>query len=126
MNLVDSSGWLEYFANDANAGHFAPAIERTADLVVPTVGLYEVFKAVLRQRGESEALNAVAVMHQGLIVELTAAIALAAARLSLELKLPLADSIILATARAHNATLWSQDEDFANIPGVRYFRKRTR
>ena len=124
MNVVDSSGWLEYFADGPNADFFAEAIEATADLVVPTVSLYEVFKRVLQQRSEGEALQAVAVMQQGRIVELSGTLALAAARLSVDLGIPMADSIMLATARAWEATLWTQDPDFDAVPGVRYVAKQ--
>ena len=124
MNVVDSSGWLEYFADGPNADFFAEAIEATADLVVPTVSLYEVFKRVLQQRSEGEALQAVAVMQQGRIVELSGTLALAAARLSVDLGIPMADSIMLATARAWEATLWTQDADFDAVPGVRYVAKQ--
>lgn len=120
MNIVDSSGWLEYFANGRNASFFAPAIESTSQLIVPTLSLYEVFKRLLQQRGEEPALQAVALMHQGAVVDLDPALALAAARLSLELRLPMADSVMLATARAFGATLWTQDEDFEGKEGVRY------
>jgi predicted nucleic acid-binding protein len=123
MNVVDSSGWLEYFADGPNADFFAPAIEHTRDLIIPTLNLYEVFKRVLQQKGESEALQAIAVMHQGIVVDLDASLALNAAQASVELDLPMADSIILATARAYKATLWTQDADFANIGGVRYIQK---
>lgn len=124
MNIVDSSGWLEYFADGPNAKFFAAAVEATGTLLVPTLSLYEVFKRVLQQRGEGHALQAVALMQQGRILELTAPLALAAARVSLDEKIPMADSIMLATARAHGATLWSQDSDFEGIPGVRYVVKR--
>jgi predicted nucleic acid-binding protein len=124
MNVVDSSGWLEYFADGPNAGFFANAIENTEDLVVPTVSLYEVFKRVLQQRGDGEALQAVAVMRQGRVVELSEDLAVAAARLSLDRGLPMADSIILASAVAWAATLWTQDADFERVPGVRYIAKR--
>ena len=120
MNVVDSSGWLEYFADGPNAGFFANAIEKPADLVVPTVSIYEVFKRMLQQRGDDDAVQAVAVMQQGQVVELSGSLALAAARLSLDLAIPMADSIMLATARASNATLWTQDADFQGVPGVRY------
>ena len=123
MNLVDSSAWLEYFADGPNADFFAAAVEDTEKLVVPTICLLEVFKRVLRQRGESDALSVVAQMQQGQVLELDAALAVSAARLSLELKLPLADSVILATARAHNATLWTQDSDFERLQGVKYKAK---
>ena len=124
MNVVDSSGWLEYLADGPSADFFANSIIATADLLVPTLSLYEVFKRVLQQRGEDDALQAVALMQQGTIVELSASLALSAARISLNDKIPLADSIMLATARAYEATLWSQDSDFENIPGVRYIAKK--
>ncbi len=123
MNVVDSSGWLEYFAAGPNADFFAPAIEATDELVQPTVGLYEVFKRVLQQRGEGDALQAIALMEQGVVVELTPPLALEAARTSVALGLPMADSIILATAHTFDATLWTQDADFATIEGVRYIAK---
>jgi len=126
MNVVDSSGWLEYFADAPNANKFAPVIQNTADLIVPTLSLYEVFKRVLQQRSETEALQAIAVMHQGRVVDLNMAIALKAAHLSLELSLPMADSIMLATAREYQATLWTQDADFKSVEDVKYFPKRTK
>lgn len=124
MNVVDSSGWLEYFADGPNAGFFAPAIEATRELLVPTLSLCEVFKRVLQQRGEGEALQAVALMQQGQIVELTSALALAAAKAGIEHRLPMADSIVLATAQAHGAILWTQDADFERIAGVKYVAKK--
>jgi predicted nucleic acid-binding protein len=124
MNVVDSSGWLEYFADGPNADFFAPAVENTADLVVPTISVYEVFKRVLQQRDEGDALQAVAVMQQGRVIDLDTAITLGAAQVSVGLKLPMADSVMLATARKHNATLWTQDADFKNIEGVEYVEKR--
>ena len=124
MNVVDSSGWLEYLADGPNADFFAKSILATADLLVPTLSLYEVFKRVLQQRGENDALQAAALMQQGTIVELSASLALSAARISLDEKIPTADSMMLATARAHGATLWSQDSDFENIPDVRYIAKK--
>lgn len=124
MNVVDSSAWLEYFADGPNADFFAAPIEASAELLIPTVSLYEVFKRVLQQRGENAALQAVALMQQGTVIELTATLALQAARISLSEKLPMADSIILATAQAHGATLWSQDSDFAHVLGVKYIAKK--
>ena len=123
MNVVDSSAWLEYFADGPNASFFAGAIEDIEALVVPALTLFEVFKRVLQQRDESAALLAAAVMQQGTVVDLGAAIAVNAARLSVELKLPLADSVILATARQYGAELWTQAADFKGIEGVQ-FRKR--
>lgn len=124
MNVVDSCGWLEYFADGPNADFFAPAIENVSELVVPSISVYEVFKRVLQQRDESDALQAVAAMQQGLVVDLDTAMALNAAKISVELRLPMADSVMLATARAHTATLWTQDADFWNIEGIQYVEKR--
>lgn len=124
MNVVDSSAWLEYFASGPNAGFFAKAIEDTQQLIVPTLSLFEVFKRVLEQRGEGDALQAVAVMRQGMVVDLDGAIVLRGAKLSLEYRLPMADSIILATARSYDATLWTQDADFKNLLGVQYRARR--
>ncbi|MFI5310363.1 MAG: type II toxin-antitoxin system VapC family toxin [Gemmatimonadales bacterium] len=120
MNVVDSSAWLEYFADGPGAGYFAGAIENVADLIVPTVSVYEVFKRVLQQRGENAALTAVAVMQQGEVVDFTAPLALSAAALSVKHKLPMADSVMYATARAFSATLWTQDADFEHLPNVRF------
>ncbi len=124
MNVVDSSGWLEYFADGPNAAFFAAAVEKPAALVVPTISIYEVFKRVLQQRDHGAALQAVAVMRQGTVVELTETLAVSAARLSVTHGLPMADSIMLATAQAAAATLWTQDADFEGVPGVRYRAKK--
>jgi len=120
VNVVDSSVWLEYFADGPNASFFAPAIAATEKLVVPTLSLYEVFKRVLQQRTEDDALMAVATMQQGTVVDLDASIALSAARISTQSRLPMADSVMLATAQAFEATLWTQDEHFKGLAGVRY------
>ena len=122
MNIVDSSGWLEYFADGPNAEFFAPVVEDPAELIVPSVSLYEVFKRVLQQKDESQALKAVALMEQGTVVDLDAALALSAAKLSVDSELTMADSIMLATARAFNAVLWTQDADFEGMEGVRYIQ----
>jgi predicted nucleic acid-binding protein len=124
LNVVDSSAWLEYFADGPNAGYFASAIESLDELLVPTICLLEVFKRVCQQRGEGSALQVVAVMQQGQVVELDAAIALIAARLGIDSKLPLADSVVLATARCHDALLWTQDSDFKGFSKVRYRAKK--
>ncbi len=126
MNLVDSCGWLEYFSEGPNADFYASALEDVQNLIVPTICILEVFKRVLQQRNEDAALQAIALMHQGLIVDLTSNIALDAAKIGIQLKLPLADSVILATARAHTAVIWTQDEDFKGIKNVRYIEKRPR
>lgn len=123
MNLVDSCGWLEYFSDGDNADFFAPAIEDTDQLLVPSLCLFEVFKRILQQRGENEALRAAALMGQTHVVNLDDTLALTAARVSFDLKLALADSIILTTARQHSATLWTQDAHFEGLPGVRFIRK---
>jgi predicted nucleic acid-binding protein len=120
MNVVDSSGWLEYFADGPNADFFAPAIENTAELIVPSISIYEVFKRILQQRDESEALQVVAVMMRGRVVDLDVSLALTAAKTSTDLRLPMADSIILSAARAYNATLWTQDKHLEGIDGVQY------
>lgn len=124
MNIVDSSGWLEYFANGSNAKHFLPPLKDTASLVVPVVSIYEVFKVVLRERGETEALQAAAAMQRALVSELTTKLALSASKLSLQHGLPMADSIILATAHAFDATIWTQDAHFKSMSGVKYFPKK--
>ena len=123
MNVVDSSAWLEYFADGPNADFFAPAIERTSKLLVPSICLLEVFKRVLQQRSEGAALQAVAVMERGDVVELDAALALTAARLGVTFRLPLADSVVYATGRHHDSLIWTQDADFEDLPGVRFTRK---
>ena len=120
MNIVDSSGWLEYFAAGSNADFFREPIEDISNLIVPTISLYEVFKRVLQQRGESEALRAVAYMQSGRILDLTSTIALHAAKLSDDEKIPMADSIMLTSARETDSILWTQDSDFEGIQGVRY------
>jgi len=124
MNIVDSSGWLAYFADEPNAKHFISPLKDTDSLVVPTITLYEVFKVVLRESSENDALQATAAMLKGTVVDLTVPLAIAASKLSLENGLPMADSIILATSKAYNAILWTQDSDFRNMAGVKYFPKK--
>jgi toxin FitB len=124
MNIVDSSGWLEYFAEGSNADFFAPAIEDTKNLLVPVICIYEVFKKLLLQRGISEAQTHVSDMKQGKIIEIDESLVLSAAKLSADLKLPMADSLILATARANDAVLWTQDEHFKDLDGVKYIEKK--
>ncbi len=124
MNVVDSSGWIEYFVNGRNANFFNSPIRDTDNLLVPTICLYEVFKRILLELGEDEALQVTGIMSLGTIVELNRDIAIHAANISLELKLAMADSIILATARVNNATLWTQDEHFKGLEGVKYIEKK--
>jgi toxin FitB len=123
MNVVDSSGWLEYFADGKNAGFFSSAIENSEELVVPSISIYEVFKRVLQQRSEHEALQAAAAMMKGLVVDLDQTLALNAARISIDMNLPMADSIILATAQKYNAVFWTQDDYFKKVKGIRYIQK---
>jgi predicted nucleic acid-binding protein len=123
VNVVDSSAWLEYFGDGENAPEFADPIESVEALLVPTLTLFEVFKRTCVIADEAIALEAMAVMLQGRVVDLTADLALEAARLSLESGLAMADSIILATARAVNATLWTQDAHFEGMEGVEFRTK---
>ncbi len=125
-NVVDSCGWLEYFAGGPNCDFFAPAIEHAAKLVVPSISILEVFKRIYLQRGEDAAVQAASAMKCGIVVPLDLPLSLAAARLGAELKLPLADSVILATARTHKAILWTQDADFKGIEGVRFVSSKAR
>lgn len=120
MNVVDSSAWLEYFAEGPNAGYFAPAVEDTSALLVPSITVLEVFKRISQQRDEVIALHYVAVMQQGQVSDLDAALAMRAASLGLRHKLPLADSIIYATAQHAQAIVWTQDSDFDGLDGVCY------
>jgi predicted nucleic acid-binding protein len=124
MNIVDSSGWLEHLADGPNANIFSPILENTAELLVPTISIYEVFKRVLQQRNEDVAFQVAVSMQQGRVIELDTSLALSAAKLSANLKLPMADSVILATARAYDAVLWTQDADFEDVEGVRYCPKQ--
>ena len=124
MNVVDSSGWIEYFTESPNANFFAGAIEKVEELLVPALTIYEVFKWISRERSEAQAVKAVAHMQQGEVVDLDAKLAAYAARLSLQTKLPMADSIVYATARVNEATLWTQDDDFEGLDGVKYVTKK--
>ncbi len=121
MNVVDSCGWLEYFTDGPNAREFALPLGDLSTLVVPVLTIYEVFKVVLRERGESDALQAAAVMRKGNVVDVTTNLAMSAAVLSLKHHLPMADSLVLATAQAYGATVWTQDADFQSLPSVKYF-----
>ena len=121
MNIIDSSGWLEYFSDGPNAIHYLPPLNDTSTLIVPVITIYEVFKVVLREFAENEALQSVAAMQKGKIIDLNANIAMDASKLSLQHNLPMADSIILATARVYDCVIWTQDSDFQHIEGVNYF-----
>jgi toxin FitB len=124
MNLVDSCGWLEYFADTSNADFYAPGIEDIDNLIVSTICILEVFKRVLRQRGEDAALQAAAIMHQGQVVALSSRIALKAAKIGDQLGLSLTDSVIQATAQTHAARIWTQDTHFTGLEGVKFLEKR--
>lgn len=122
MNLVDSSGWLEYFADGKNAKFFVQVIENTEELIVSTINLYEVYKKILLERDGNSALQAIALMQQAKVVNITSSIAIMAAKLSCELKIPMADSLIYSTARIHDAVVWTQDADFKDLEEVKYFK----
>ena len=124
MNIVDSSGWLAYFADEPNAKHFLTQLNNTEKLVVPTVTIYEVFKVILRESCENDALQTVVAMQKGMVVDLIVSLAITASKLSLEHNLPMADSIILATAQEFKAIIWTQDSDFKGISNVKYFPKK--
>ena len=124
MNVVDSSAWLEYFADGPNASYFAAAVEAVDDLLVPTICVLEVFKRMRQQRGRTAAYRAVAQMRLGHVVDLDRKLAIAAARVGIERKLAVVDSIVLATAEAGGATLWTQDADFEGMKSVRFRRKQ--
>jgi predicted nucleic acid-binding protein len=124
MNIVDSSGWLAYFADEPNAKYFLAPLSDSDMLVVPTITIYEVFKVIIREANENEALQAVVAMQKGTVVDLSTPLAIAASRLSLEHNIPMADSIILATAQEFKATIWTQDSDFKNISKVKFFPKK--
>ena len=123
MNIVDSSAWLSYFAGDSNADIFANPIEKIDELLVPSITITEVFKCILRQRDESMALEVIANMKQGHVVALDSDLSINAAYYGVSLKLPLADSIIYATAIKYNALIWTQDADFKSLDNVKYFSK---
>jgi predicted nucleic acid-binding protein len=124
VNLVDSSAWLEYFADGPNATFFAPAIEKSTELIVPTIVVFEVYKRIRQQRNAHAALEAVATLRHGRIVDLTTALAVVAAGISQSEKVPMADSIIIATARAENAIIWTQDADFEKMDRVKFRAKK--
>jgi len=124
MNIVDSCAWLAFFTDEPNAKYFLSPLTDSESLIVPSITIHEVFKVVLRESNENEALQSIAAMHKGIVVDLTSSLAISAAKLGLTHNLPMADSIILATANAYEATIWTQDSDFENISGVKYFPKK--
>jgi toxin FitB len=122
MNIVDSSGWLEYLAAGPNARFFSEAIENTRELIVPAISIYEVFKRVVQQRSENEGLQVVGQMQQGQVIDLDVSISISAARLSIQYSMPMADSIMLASARSQKAVLWTQDAHFERLKDIRYIK----
>ena len=125
MNIVDSSGWLEYFSEGPNAAYFSSPLKDPPSLIVPVITIYEVFKVVLREASENEAFQSIAAMQKGLVKDLTTSLSMNAAKISLQYNLPMADSIIFATANLYKCTLWTQDSDFENLPGVNFFPKKS-
>ena len=123
MNVVDTSGWLEYFAETKNAVNYEKAINETDRLIVPAIVLYDVFKKVSMEYDENRALVAIAHMKLGRVVAIDETIAINGARISMEKKIPMADSLIYATAEMFGAMVYTQDEHFSKLPNVRYFRK---
>jgi predicted nucleic acid-binding protein len=126
MNIVDSSGWLEYFSGGPNAEYYLSPLEDPSSLIVPTLTIYEVFKVVLRETGENEALQSIAAMQKGSVVDLTTSMAMNASKISLQHHLPMSGSIILATAKAYDCVIWTQDSGFENLPGVHFPQKKNK
>lgn len=123
MNIVDTSGWLEYFADSPLAGNYATAIENTDELLVPSIVLHEVFKKIALAYDENKAFQAIAQLKQGQVLDVDEAIALYAGKISIEKHLPMADALIYATAVLHHATIFTQDAHFEGLPQVKYFAK---
>ena len=123
MNLVDSSGWLEYLTDSKNAKLFAPAIEKTDELIVSPINIYEIYKKILLEKDENSAIQVVGLMQQAKVIEVNSALAVQAAKLSYERKIPIADSIVYTTAKQNNAVVWTQDVDFKDLDDVKYFKK---
>ena len=124
MNVVDSSGWVEYLVGGPNASFFQKPLNDVESLVVPSISIFEVYRYVLRERGREEALAVGASMRQARVLDLDEGLAIEAAELGASLRLPLADSIIYASALSVGATVWTQDVDFEGLEGVRYRAKR--
>lgn len=124
MNLVDTSGWLEYLADTKNAKNFAEAIENTDELIVSSINIYETYKKVLKERDEDAAIQIIGLMKQSKVFDVTSTIAVQAAKLSYEKDIPMADSIIYVTAKENDAIVWTQDADLKGLEGVKYFNKK--
>ncbi len=125
MNLVDSSGWLEYLADGKNAKFFATAIENTEELIISVVNVFEIYKKVLKEKDENSAIQVIGLMQQAKVIDVTPSLAIQAAKYSLQYKIPMADSIIYATAKMNDSIVWTQDVDFKDLDGVKYFRKNS-
>ena len=123
MNLVDSSGWIEYFTDGKNADFFARAIEKPSELILSSINIYEVYKKVLIEKDEYSAQQIIGIMNLGRIISVDESIAMVAAKISYENKIPMADSIIYSTALMNNAIVWTQDEDFKKFKNVKYIKK---
>lgn len=123
MNLVDSSGWFEYFLNTPNARHFIEVIQRTEELLVSPINYFEIYKSVYREYGQDEANRAISFLNHARVVEITPSIALDAAEISKAYHLHMSDSLLMATANSQNAVLWTMDSHFKSIAGVKYFEK---
>jgi predicted nucleic acid-binding protein len=123
-SVVDSSGWIELFTDGPQAERFLAVLQAEEALVIPAITILEVFKWILREHSEAQAIQAVAVMQRGLVVDLDTQLAIAAAQLSHALRLPMAGSIILATARCHQARLYTMDADFQGLADVELISKR--
>ena len=120
MIVVDSCGWVERFAGSSYGELYGPALQDPEAIVVPAVCLTEVFRTLAREAGEPAALAAAGVMRQATVVALDGELAIEAGRVGLQHGLPLADSIIYATAQRHHAELWTHDAHFRGLPGVRF------
>ncbi|MBK7103784.1 MAG: type II toxin-antitoxin system VapC family toxin [Ignavibacteriae bacterium] len=124
MNLVDSSGWLEYLSDSKNAKNFAEAIENTEELLVSSINIYEIYKKILKEKDENTALQIIGLMRQARVIDVNSSIAIQAAKLSYEKNIPMADSIIYTTAQINDAIVWTQDSDFKELESVKYFVKK--
>ncbi|MDH5760984.1 MAG: type II toxin-antitoxin system VapC family toxin [Gemmatimonadota bacterium] len=124
MNVVDSSGWIEYLVSGPNASFFETPLSSTEDLLVPSISIFEVYRYVLREEGREKALTVAASMRQSRVIPLDENLAVEAAEVGASYGLPMADSIIYAVTLAHDATLWTQDVDFEALDYVKYKSKR--
>lgn len=124
MIVIDSSGWLEYFIAGPNSKFFAEPIKNNPEIIIPTIVIYELWKKISREKGENKAIEVVAQLKRYEIVPLDESLSISAAKLSSQYKMAMADSIIYATAKKYNATLWTQDSDFKDFENVKYIEKK--